>query len=128
MITYADFSPGAVLGECPFAFTPEALAKWAKLFPDDAQCQPAMPPAMIAMVTMRAFMEIMQDRPLGNIHAAQKFQLSRLPQLGERLMTTLRCAEKEIKSGRRWISFESETVDGSRQLVFRSKMKTIWAA
>jgi hypothetical protein len=128
MITYANLSPGTVLGNCSFAFTPEALAKWAKLFPDDAQCQPAMPPAMIAMVTMQAFMEIMQDRPPGNIHAAQKFQLSRLPQLGEQLITTLRCAEKEIKSGRRWISFESETIDGSGQLVFRGEMKTIWAA
>jgi hypothetical protein len=32
-----------------------------------------MPPAMIAMVVMRAFVSILSDRPRGNVHASQKF-------------------------------------------------------
>ena len=128
MITYADFAPGVVLGECPFAFTPEALAQWAALFPDDEECQPTMPPAMIAMVVMRAFMQLMQDRPPGNIHAGQKFWIPRLPELNERLVTSLRCIGKELRNGRRWVTFGTKTVDAARGVLFQGQMKMIWAA
>lgn len=60
MITFADIEPGAALGECAFAFTEEAASEWTSLFPDDAECLPTMPPAMVAMVVMRAFVTLMR--------------------------------------------------------------------
>jgi hypothetical protein len=127
MMTYADFVPGTVLGECPFSFTPETLALWTDLFSDDARCRPTMPPAMIAMVVMRAFMQILHDRPPGNIHAGQKFWISRLPELNERLVTTLRCVDKDLRNERRWVTFASDSVDGAGGVLFSGKMTTIWA-
>jgi hypothetical protein len=126
MITFADLEPGTVLGEHPFALTPEAVTEWTALFPDDAECLPMMPPAMIAMVVMRAFVTIMHDRPEGNIHAAQKFSIAQLPALDDRLLTTLTCQAKEFKNGRRWVTFATATNDQSGRLMFRGEMTTVW--
>ena len=88
----------------------------------------AMPPAMIAMVFMRAYVKIMKERPPGNVHAGQKFWVSRLPTLGDQLTTRLSCTGKEIKNNRRWVTFDANTVDAAGQLLFRGQMKSIWAA
>jgi hypothetical protein len=127
MMTFDDFEPGLPLGACSFAFTKEALAEWSALFPDDRQSSPAMPPAMIAMVVMRAFTMVLHDRPRGNIHASQKFWISRLPTLNDRLTTRLSCIGKELKNGRRWLTFGTDTIDPAGELLFRGQMTTIWA-
>ena len=77
---------------------------------------------------MRAYVKIVNERPPGNVHAGQKFWVSRLPKLGDRLTTRLSCTGKEIKSNRRWVTFDANTVDAAGQLLFRGQMKTIWAA
>jgi hypothetical protein len=127
MITFADLAPGRVLGEHPFALTTAAMAEWTALFPDDAECLPSMPPAMTAMVIMRAFVTLMHDRPAGNIHAGQKFWIAQLPSLDDCLLTRLTCAGKELRNGRRWVTFATETSNQSGRLMFRGEMSTIWA-
>jgi hypothetical protein len=128
MITFADFQPGAVLGERKFAFDDAALAQWLKLFPDDRGTAPLMPPAMIAMVIMRAFTDVLRDRPPGNIHARQTFGVTRLPTLNELLVTTLSCRAKELKRERRWVIFGFDAIDVAKAPVFRGEMTTVWAA
>ena len=128
MRTFDDFRPGETLGERNFALTEEAVAMWAELFPRHRKGLPAMPPAMVAMIVMRAFVDVLADRPRGNVHAAQKFWIARLPRLGDRLTTRLACTGKELKSGRRWVTFGSETIDAAGSLMFRGQMTTIWAA
>jgi hypothetical protein len=73
-------------------------------------------------------MQLMQDRPPGNIHAGQKFWIPRLPELNERLVTSLRCIGKELRNGRRWVTFGTKTVDAARGVLFQGQMKMIWAA
>ena len=127
MRTFEKLEPGTVLGEHAFALTESAAAEWTALFPDDAECLPTMPPAMVAMVIMRAFVTLLHDRPQGNIHAGQKVSVSRLPALNDQLVTTLTCASKELKNGRRWASFTSDTRDTAGRFLFRGEMTTIWA-
>jgi hypothetical protein len=81
VITFADIEPGAALGECAFAFTEEAASEWTSLFPDDAECLPTMPPAMVAMVVMRAFVTLNRRlQPLRCLHDCSGcFPLERLP-------------------------------------------------
>ena len=128
MITFADFQPGAVLGERTFAFDDAALAQWLKVFPDDRDAAPLMPPAMIAMVIMRTFTDVLRDRPPGNIHARQTFSVTRLPTLNEHLTTTLSCRDKELKRERRWVTFLFDTTDAAHAPLFRGEMTTVWAA
>ena len=61
MIGFADLTPGALMGESEFKLTDVEASEWVALFPDDARYLPTVPRAMIAMVVMRAFMEIMRD-------------------------------------------------------------------
>jgi hypothetical protein len=128
MMTFADFEPGKTLGRRDFNLTEEMIGLWTGLFPDDRRSLPFMPPAMIAMVVMRAFIEILPDRPRGNVHAGQKFWISRLPQLQDGMTTTFRCLGKEEKGNRRWLTFGSDTVDTADRPLFRGQMTTIWAA
>jgi hypothetical protein len=128
MIGFADLVPGTRMGESEFRLTDVEVSKWTSLFPNDACYLPVMPRAMIAMVVMRAFMDIMRDRPKGNIHAGQTFWLSALPKLGEILTTRIHCVDKSIKNGRHWVVFESDTIDASEKPLFRGKMNLIWAA
>lgn len=128
MMTFASFQPGATLGQQDLVLTTDAADQWTALFPDDRQSLPTMPAGMTAMVLMRAFTEILSDRPRGNVHAGQKFWISRLPHVGDAITTTLRCLGKEEKSGRRWVTFSSESNDAAGHPLFRGQMTTIWAA
>jgi hypothetical protein len=128
MMTFSDFIPGATIGSSTFAFDDAAAAAWTGLFSDDSVSLPEMPSAMIAMVVMRAFMSVFPARPPGNVHAAQKFQISRLPALGERLLTSIKCRDKEVKNNRKWVTLDSETLDAAGTVLFRGQMTTIWAA
>jgi hypothetical protein len=128
MMAFDDFKPGTLLGEREFTLSDEAVALWTGLYPDDRTSLPAMPPAMVAMVTMRAFVDILADRPRGNVHAGQKFWIARLPQLHDRMTTKLTCASKELKNNRRWLTFDSDTIDAAGHLFFRGQMTTIWTA
>ncbi len=128
MMAFADLVPGSLMGVAEFRLTEVETSEWLALFPNDARYLPTMPRAMIAMVVMRAFMEIMRDRPQGNLHAGQTFWLSALPKLGAIMTTRLRCVEKNLKNGRRWVAFESETVGEAAAPLFRGKMNLIWAA
>jgi hypothetical protein len=128
MMMFDEFKPVSLLGERDFTFSNEALDEWSALFPDDRQSLPTMPPAMIAMVFMRAYVDIMNERPRGNVHASQKFWISRLPALNDRLTTRLSCTAKEFKNNRRWVTFDADTVDSNGRLLFRGQMTSIWAA
>jgi hypothetical protein len=128
MMVFDNIEPGIVLGQSEFRVTDAAVSEWTSLFPSDATGLPVMPRAMISMISMRAFMEIVHDRPKGNVHAEQSTVLSALPSIGDTLMTRLRCLEKVLKNGRRWITFETDTVDSRGKALFRGQMKILWAA
>lgn len=128
MMTYDSFQPGMILGQHAITLSEAAVEQWVELFPDDRVNLPAMPAGMIAMVLMRAFTTILSDRPQGNVHASQKIRIARLPEVGDDMTTTLRCAGKEEKSGRRWVTFSSDTTDPAGNVLFRGEMTTIWAA
>jgi hypothetical protein len=128
MMVFAKIEPGIVLGQSEFRVTNAEVSEWTSLFPSDGAALPVMPHAMVAMVSMRAFMEIMQDRPKGNIHAGQSTLIWALPYIGDILITRLRCIEKTLKDERRWITFETDTVRSCGKALFRGQMKMLWAA
>ena len=127
-MVFAKIEPGNVLGRSEFRLTNAEVSEWISLFPSDALALPAMPCAMTSMVSMRAFMDVMRDRPKGNIHAGQSTWIWALPSIGEVLVTRLRCLEKTLKYERRWIMFETDTVDSSGKALFRGQMRMLWAA
>ncbi|MBC9177270.1 hypothetical protein [Pseudoroseomonas ludipueritiae] len=123
---YGDFTPGLGMGSAAYRLDAEAVARWRRLFPDDETGE-LMPHGMIAVVSMRAYGEVIPLRPPGNIHAAQHFELLRLPRIGEELVTSVSCLSKEIRRGRRRVTVTTET-RGSGGPAFRGRMTVLWAA
>jgi len=126
MITFDSLCPPQLMGARTLVLDAATLGAWRALFPDD-ETGDAMPHGMVAAITMRAYAEILQPRPPGNVHAAQRFDLLRLPRAGERLTTTVTCLAKEMRKGRAWVTFGVET-EGAGGPAFRGRMTMIWAA
>lgn len=125
---FATFHPGDLVGTGSLLFDEAALEAWCAVFPDDRALAPAMPPGMTAMVTMRVYMDLLDDRPPGNIHASQSVEMLGPVVLGDRLTTTLVCAGKEERNGRRWLDFVTDTRNQTGAPVFRGRKRIIWGA
>jgi hypothetical protein len=123
---YDDFVPGQVLGNATYRLDPAVVAQWRRLFPADDLGE-LMPHGMVAVVSMRAYGDVVPRRPPGNIHASQHFDLFRLPRIGGKLVTTMTCAAKEIRRERRRVTLAMET-RGAEGLLFTGRMTVLWAA
>ncbi|MBR0681545.1 hypothetical protein GXW74_13700 [Roseomonas eburnea] len=126
MITYESFTPGQVMGRSEAVLDAAKLQAWQALFPED-DLGGAMPHGMVAAIAMRAYAEVLQPRPPGNVHAAQHFDLLRLPHVGEHLTTTITCLEKEVRKGRFRVTLGMDTA-GTEGPAFRGRMTVLWAA
>ena len=128
MITFDTFQPGAPLGESPFTFDAFALAQWTALYPGADTIAPLMPPGMVSMIVMRAYMATITPRPPGNVHASQHIEMHRLPNLGDTIRTTFTCESRELRKERRWVRLASASTDAGGNLLFTGRMTMIWAA
>ncbi len=125
---FASFHPGERVGSGRMRFDAAALDAWCAVFPDDRAFAPAMPPGMTAMIGMRAYMALLRDRPPGNIHARQRVEMLGGARLGDELTTTLTCVGKEMRRGRRWLEFATDTRNQDGAVVFRGRKLVIWGA
>ena len=114
MLTYDDFEAGRSLGQAEFPLDGAVLDRWRRLFPND-ELDGLMPHGMVAVVSMRAFFEVVPERPPGNIHAAQLFDMLRLPRSGETLTTRVSCLAKEIRRERKRVTFATDTAGSRKQ-------------
>ncbi|MEJ1938492.1 MaoC family dehydratase [uncultured Bradyrhizobium sp.] len=126
MFLFETFEPGKTIGSRTLTLSAELLQRWLTLFPDDHDGE-RMPPGMTAAVYSRAYSDILQPRPPGNVHGQQLFTIAKLPVVGDTLVTELRCEGKELKGERRWVRFASETRRQDGTLMFSGLMTTLWA-
>jgi hypothetical protein len=126
MFLFDTFEPGKLIGTRVLTLDPELVERWLQLFPDDRDGE-RMPAGMTAAVYSRAYSDILQPRPPGNVHGAQRFEIVQLPSIGDTLVTSLSCESKELKGDRRWVRFVSETRRDDHTLLFSSLMTTLWA-
>lgn len=126
MITFETFTPGQVMGRSETVLDAAKLRAWRELFPED-DLDGVMPHGMVAAIAMRAYAEVLQPRPPGNVHAAQRFDLLRLPRAGERLVTTITCLGKEQRRGRFRVTLGMDAA-GAEGPAFRGRMTVLWAA
>jgi len=127
MLTFETIPLDSEIGRRELLLESETVARWRELFPGD-DADGLMPPGMIAVVTVKAYSDILVPRPPGNVHGEQRFEMIRLPRVGERLLTRLSCVSKERKGERRWVRFLTETTDAAGDACFRGLMTVLWAA
>lgn len=126
MYLYDTFEPGQVIGERTLTLDSTLLQRWFEIFPQDSGGA-SIPAGLTAVIFIRAYSDLLQPRPPGNVHGAQTFEVRRLPQSGETVVTSLSCAGKELRGERRWVRFASETRSQAGDHLFSGLMTTLWA-
>lgn len=112
MFTYDRFIAGTTYGAHRFEVTAGEVRAWQRLFAGETE--EWMPPGMVSVIAMRAYLGVVTPRPPGNIHGASKFEIRRRIRIGETVTTTVACENKELCKGRRlvYISLRSQGEDG----------------
>ena len=126
MFVFDTFQPGKPIGTSAFRLDRDLVEHWFSLYPEDRDGD-RMPAGMTAVVLMRAYANTASPRPPGNVHGGQRFNIVRLPRIGDPLVTALVCDGKELKNGRRWVRIASETRRDDGTLLFTGLMTTLWA-
>jgi hypothetical protein len=127
MFVFDTFTPGKAIGTRSLTLDSALIERWVALFPEDRDGD-RMPAGMTAAVMIRAYSDILQPRPPGNVHGSQIFQIARLPRVGDTLVTTIACESKELKGERRWVRLASDTRREDGTSMFTGLMTTLWAA
>jgi 3-hydroxybutyryl-CoA dehydratase len=82
-------------------------------------------PPMLAAVYIRGAQDALKGPP-GGIHAKQRFVFLAKIQIGDVLETTLTIKEKYEKKGRRYIVFETHTMNQNGLEVTKGEIVSIW--
>lgn len=127
MILFDDLAPGQSFGEAAVHFDETLFEKWIRLFPEDADTAPEMPDGMTAVLTIKAYADLVTPRPPGNIHGNQHFTLRQRPHLGETIYTEFTCSRKEERKERKWVTFQTSSRNAAGNLLFKGEMRVLWA-
>jgi len=131
MWLFDDFAPGLELGTWIERVEPAMLQQLRAVYGSEIDDAPLTIPesaALTMVMMMRAYLSVVAPRPVGNIHARQRFRLEAVTSLGEEVQTRITCFNKEIKRERRYLDIGVVgTGSGSRPL-FKGTLSLIWAA
>jgi hypothetical protein len=124
---FADFTPGAALGEARVVLDPDRFDRWRRLFPTATQAETA-PPGLLMALFMNGFAEAFAPHPDGNIHAGQTLAFTgRALRAGEGAVISVVCREKEEKRGRNWVRFAGRMCDDTGGEIMSGEVVVIWA-
>ena len=125
--TFEKFVVGTFIGSSLQRVDDEFIESWNSIYgtPD---WEASMPFGAAQLITMKAYTEVVQPRPPGNIHAKQKCRLSRVPVLGREMEVSVSCTAKYIRRNRKVIDFGVDICDAeSGQLYAASTLEICWA-
>jgi len=130
-ITFADFQPGARMGEHIETYDPRLAGTWQRIFgrtPQEGADGPAEAASIAVVLAMRAYLAVVTPRPPGNVQARQRFMLHTSPRPGEAVRTVISCAGKEIKRGGFHVELQAQATGHGGRALFSGRMNLIWAA
>lgn len=117
---------GQALGVHSLVLEPCLVSRWLAIYsvelPDER-----MPLGMISVVSIRAYMSLLAGRPAGGIHAAQRYEIARLPDIGQTIHTAITVLAKERKAGRAWVVLQTPSTDEKGEALFTGIHTAIWA-
>lgn len=125
--TFSRFVVGRLIGSSFQTISSDLRKKWEGIF-EDPISDNRPPLGMAQFLVMRAYTEVVQPRPPGNIHAGQRMEIYSTPALGQCMLAEIRCADKYVKRDRKLVIFEVTLSDQeSCILLFKSKVTVFWA-
>ena len=124
---FEDMQPGAELGRAAMTVDGAFVDRWLALYAGEPDTRPALPAGMAMLVVMRGYARAVSPRPPGNVHAAQILTIRRAPRVDEPLTTTVRCRDKALKRGRRWVHLDVRTAGAGDETCYEGVITTLWA-
>ena len=126
--TFDRFEPGKAIGTAEQTVDDAKVDAWYAIYSDQPDTRPLVPAGMAMLIVMHGYAEAVQPRPNGNVHASQELTIKRLPRIGDRLTTSVRCKSKQLKKERRWVTFDVEVRDQHGNLCYEATNTSVWAA
>lgn len=127
-VLFADFVPGARMGEKTETITEAQLGEWAALYPWDAPKDRMVPIGLATVLMMRAYLEVVSPRPPGNLHVRQQMRLHAPMHAGDAVTTTIVCRSKELKGERRKLELLATGHGSEGAHVYDGVITLYWAA
>jgi hypothetical protein len=129
VLTFDRLEPGKLLGEIALQVGADEFAQWDSMFPGSIEASGEfLPPGLVIALMMRGYIDLLGERPKGNVHAGQEFDWGPpAPREGE-LVVSLSCLRKELKGERRWVWFGNEVRTLGGPVHLRGTMRMLWAA
>jgi acyl dehydratase len=126
---FADFEPGAMLGEHAAVYDAELVRQWRLVFAADGDPSwLATEAAGISVaLLMRSYLAVVSPRPPGNIHAGQKLRFASLPKPGENVQTRIACIGKEIRRERRYVELDAVAKGEAGRALYAGRLLLVWA-
>ena len=124
--TFDRFAPGHDFGIVPVELDRTRRAAWEDIY-GTSQGDRA-PKGMLVAAMMEAYIRAIQPRPKGNVHAGQSLSFTQAAaDFGDRVDFAVRIGAKELRNGRRWVTFAVVARVGDRRLL-TGEIRSIWAA
>lgn len=121
--TFDRFEPSMSFGSLDIEIDEDRMAAWSGVFGAEGHRS-----GLLVVVMMEAFIRLIQPRPNGNVHAAQKLQfISATRSLERHFSVDVRCDGKELRKERRWVNFRADVYQRDA-LLMTGLITTIWAA
>lgn len=127
-ILFADFVPGASMGEMTETVSEAQLGQWAALYPWDAPKDGIVPGGLATVLIMRAYLQVVSPRPPGNLHVRQQMRLHAPMRAGDPVTTRIECGTKELKGERRKLELLATGRGGGGSLLYEGVITLYWAA
>ncbi len=128
VFTYDHYVPGTVYGEKAFSVDDAVVQKWRAVYPRDNDPK-VMPGGMLAMIILDAVLTYNTPRPPGGVHGGQTFKVLKMPNLGDELITEVKCLDKEIKKSRNLVRVQTTTRNSKTgEVMFTGVMTSIVAS
>lgn len=127
MINFDSLEPGVEVGRSEVRVDAELADAWFELFPEGKDAD-LLPAGLTMALVMRAYMSTLRPHPPGNIHARQRLRLGSPLRRGDVMATTVACRSKQIRRGRRWVTFAVESRSDGDVMVCEGEMTVVWAA
>jgi hypothetical protein len=125
LVTYERLVPGAKIGNLSLDIAASDIDDYRSITENAGLALPLSPGLAVALM-MRAYMRLMPERPPGSVHASQKLRLGVPLAAGDRVTVELRCLEKERRTERGWVRFETEIRNQASALVLAGEHWVVW--
>lgn len=124
--TYERLQPGMDFGVVRVPLDAARVKGWEAVYGPVSGT--VAPDGLIVAGMMEAYIRAIQPRPDGNIHAAQRLAFTGAQAaLGDEIAFMIGVAVKELRKGRRWVTFSARAAVEGRDLM-RGDIVSIWAA